>query len=261
MKKVLLLIILFLSIQMYYAQNDLSTELELAYKNDSSERLDWFLMNWHLKSSPISSEQFQKLSDTVIAVYEIYEKFYNPFELDKIKGSEYGNHYYNPIDYIIISPTINVRFVDKFLNYLWMDSLSYKKNLLCEFSIDNFAPRLHFPYHKVLYLTSDYDSVITKFLKNEQSPFGAEGIMNTAQPIGESKKRVEFLRPKIKIISGHWGGYWHLTTHPDIRMIELNSSLDTARVRFRLVYQFGEAMFKKSNGEWSLVYSKITGQE
>ena len=60
---------------------------------------------------------------------------------------------------------------------------------------------------------------------------------------------------------GHWGGYWHLFSHPLVTGITFENDLKTAHINFRVVYQFGIATLKKDNNRWTLVDSEMTGIE
>ena len=44
----------------------------------------------------------------------------------------------------------------------------------------------------------------------------------------------------------HWGGYWHLETHPDIGGIIFNKTLTKAKIDFRVGYQDGKAILERN---------------
>ncbi len=82
--------------------------------------------------------------------------------------------------------------------------------------------------------------------------------MNPARSSGESEKRKAFLENDIKIWYGHWGSYWQLDSYPVVYSITFDKRMLYARVDFRMVYEGGEAVLKKKNGQWVLVTSKRT---
>ena len=82
--------------------------------------------------------------------------------------------------------------------------------------------------------------------------------MNPSRPAGESEKRYKAIRTFIPVLHGHWGGYWHLETHPSVFFIVFNKSLTTARFDFRIGYQGGEATLVKNSKGWTIKKSEAT---
>ena len=82
--------------------------------------------------------------------------------------------------------------------------------------------------------------------------------MNPSRARGQSEKRLEFMNKKLNIIHGHWGGYWHIETHPMVFSINFNKKRNLAKVNYRLVYQGGEAIYVKKNGKWTLKEAYLT---
>ena len=62
---------------------------------------------------------------------------------------------------------------------------------------------------------------------------------------------------QLKIFPGQWFG-WHFLTHPEVEIIYFNSTLDSATVHFRIVFEGGEARFAKNNDKWEMHESKLT---
>jgi hypothetical protein len=60
------------------------------------------------------------------------------------------------------------------------------------------------------------------------------------------------------VLHGHWGGYWHIATHPDVSNIIFNHSFTKAQIVFRVGYQGGEAMAEKHDDQWIITNSKTT---
>ena len=125
-------------------------------------------------------------------------------------------------------------------------------------SIVDFRPKIEFKNVRILYLTPKYSKIINEFLGNKYYPLGTGGIMNPARAKGTSEKKLDFLNSKMKIIYGHWGGYYHIETHPDVFSIDFNKDLTLAKVNYRLGYQGGEATYKRHNGKWIFIDGHLT---
>jgi hypothetical protein len=86
--------------------------------------------------------------------------------------------------------------------------------------------------------------------------------MGPAEPKGETGKRYQFIRNYIPILYGHWGGYWHLSTHPEIEYVFINNQLNHALVHYRIGYNFGYAELKKVNDDdWVMLWANMNGIE
>ena len=86
---------------------------------------------------------------------------------------------------------------------------------------------------------------------------GESSVMSPALPEGESKRRADFIGGQIRVWSGHWGG-WHIATHPWVEEIEVNEELTEARLDFKLVYEWGEAFFRRQEDGWQMTSSELT---
>ncbi len=137
-------------------------------------------------------------------------------------------------------------------------SLQQERTDLPVDSLTNFRPVVQVPGKTALYLTPALRETLTAFLGGTQVPMGTGGIMNPARSKGESAKRQRFLEQQIKIWYGHWGGYWQLTSYPEAYTITLDPQLTYARVSFRMVYEGGYAIFKRTGARWVLITAKRT---
>ncbi len=230
-------------------------------------------------------EIFLSLKD----VYEIFSDFYTPFDLRRIGGSEWGDSLYFGVDYLVVQNRIDFSIVktpDKkqiILNYLknnitdsteyeefsstlMKDTLDYSLGLLYCNSLDyiykdsimDFRPNLDLEMVDVLYSKYKYINILSRFLKSKHYKFGFGGIMNPARAKGKSKRRLDWVNTKVKIFQGHWGGYWQMTTYPRVVNILFDKNRKTALVYFIMVYEGGEALYKKIDNKWTLVNSKLT---
>jgi len=229
--------------------------LESAYEKKSQILYSQFLQNWEDDSKPIIVSD--SLNELQKDVYSIFIDFYNPFKLERIGTGEWGKKLYYNIEYVVVQNSIYTRtFKTDSLNF---DMFERKDSLVQSIdSIINFRPAIKLKQAKTLYLLPEYDVAINQFLGNEHYPLGTGGIMNPSTPKDSSAERLDFLNKKLKIIYGHWGGYWHIETNPEVFSIDFNNDRTIAKVNYRLVYQGGEAMYKKENGKWKFVNAHLT---
>jgi len=235
--------------------------LNLAYQNKSNGMLGEFFSRWQQEIQPISEQEFASQSEIEQTIHEIFEKFYDPRYPSKLGGSEWGDKLYQGHSYFIVHNKLYYRQVDEpgSENTLWFSSREeYEQFVATRDSIDNFRPRLDFSKTKVVYLTEKYESLLNDFLGRDLSQVGESNIANPAQAEGESQNRLQFLKKKANIIPGHWGFSWHILTHPEIRLIELDNNLQKAHIEFRIVYEGGYAKFEKEPQGWKMVDAKIT---
>jgi len=217
-----------------------------AYEKNSADSLKLILDSWSRENQSKSSVSL--IDDTHRDVYKIYQEFYTPLDLSRIGDSEWGPGIYQDVGYVIIQNHI-------FFDYNY-DAEVY--NVEETDTIWDFRPEITFDNVKTLYLTDNYAIAINEFLGTEFNPLGTGGVMNPASPTEESWVRWQFLNQFIYIVPGHWGGYWHIETHPEAHVIHFNPQRTKARLHFRLIYQGGEAEFQKSGNTWQMVSSKLT---
>ena len=122
----------------------------------------------------------------------------------------------------------------------------------------SFRPPVSFSNKKVVYLTTAYKQLLNNFLGNEHVKLGEESIMQVAYSKGESAKRMKFINKAVKIIYGHWGGYWQYETYPKAYNIIFDSKLRHAVVNFRYGYGGGYAILKKQNNQWCIISAELT---
>lgn len=124
-----------------------------------------------------------------------------------------------------------------------------------------FRPPVSFEGRKIVYLTDEYEKLLTSFLKDEHIDLGENNIMQPAFSIGESKEREKFINCKTHIIYGHWGGYWQYETYPKAFGIIFDEQLQRAVIHYRIVYSGGYAVMEKRNGTWTFVEARDTWME
>jgi hypothetical protein len=190
----------------------ISDELELAFKRNQQDSLSQIFIDWNKNVKP-NSDSFIYQNDTISAVFGVFKEFYKPLDLLKLGDWEWGNDLNSNSKYVVVQNKI-------FYTILADNKIDDQESAKLKFdSIINFRPPINMENEKVLYLTKEYAKSINIFLGTESTKLGEGGIMNPSRPAGESEKRYLFLRHYIPILHGHWGGYWHISTHPEISYI------------------------------------------
>ncbi len=69
---------------------------------------------------------------------------------------------------------------------------------------------------------------------------------------------MDFINNAVRIFYGHWGGYWQYETYPQASSIIFDSQMKRAVVNFRFVYEGGQVLMEKQNGEWTIVSGRLT---
>lgn len=268
----------------------LSNPIYRAYILNSENRIEVYMEKWNKSYNDNYSSQN---NDTVKAIYEVFDAFYTPRDLKRIGESEWGDSIYvnpkyilvqNKICYSVLKPDqyyesilndtyvvkdkdtvlisdLNLKVTDSAFYTQLLESVKSEDGWKKEACIENFRPKTIYSHDEILYEDKKYYPRIAKYLGNAHFDFGVPNLMSPAQPKRSNRNRQNFLMPYLVVWHGHWGSYWHVTTHPLVRSIILDNDLATARVYFRVVYQFGGATLKKRDGAWVLIESELTGIE
>lgn len=218
-----------------------------AYASRSDQLLHKFYDDWAKATPPRPAEEIDRLPEADREIYHLYQEFYDPRDIKRIGGSEWGDSIYSKVAFCLLQDEVRYAFADT----IGEDGSMTKKSIY-KF-VKDFRPATKFAYPHALVLIPEYDTLLNQFLGNTHYPFGAGNIMSPAAANGESEKRQAFLQHFIRIWYGHWGGYWQLHTYPIVNSVIFNRSFDRALVEYQIVYEGGEALFKKINGRWTLV--------
>ncbi|NPD48188.1 hypothetical protein [Lentimicrobium sp. S6] len=235
-----------------HSAKELISILDSTYENQDSLRLIEFFNIWNLDLQP-NNKKYTAQNERIESVYNIYRTFYIPSSPFNLGDWESFHIPENSLEYFVIQNKIfySVLPDNDFEKFHW------KTNKID--SINNFKPKLeHLGQNRILYLTPEYINSLNGFLGSKYKELGTDNIMSPSLPEGESEKRYSFLKKHIHILHGHWGGYWHLETHPDVSVIVINQDLTKAIIHFRYGYQGGETVLEKENGVWIIKSSKAT---
>jgi hypothetical protein len=247
-----------LSLTLLSRGQDQKLLLAQAYQSNSLAKLRVFFENWTKETPALSSPDIDKLNDTARNVYLVFKAFYDPLQLGKTGGSEWGNNIYKQAKYFLLQDKVLFAVVDtldedvnKKDRFEWPQPLKYD-------TIEHFRPQVSFKFPKTVTLTENYDLLLNGFLGDDHSKLGAGNIMSPAASKGESKVRKEFLEKCIKIWYGHWGGYWQLLSYPSATSVIFDKAFKTAVINYRLVYEGGYAYLRRVDGVWTLIEAQRT---
>ena len=128
----------------------------------------------------------------------------------------------------------------------------FVKNMPAD-SIMDFRPPVKAADKVPVYLTPAYEDLLVTFLGNQDMPLGSGRGPYPTRSRKESGNRKKFLETYIRLFYGHWGGYWQLVSYPLVHYVTFDRNREYARVDFRMVYEGGEAVLHKENGQWTLL--------
>lgn len=229
---------------------DAADLLHEAYREQSDEKLRAFFSRWQDEIRPITEEELTSRPAIERALYSLYEAFYDPRFPSRLGGSEWGDGIYANAEFFIAQSKLYFRQVPEpgGMDRSRFDSdESFQAYIMSRDSLTNFRPRLRFPDTEVVYLTEEFESLISDFLTVATST----SSWRDHELQEERERRRQFIGRMAHIIPGHWFG-WHILTHPEAYMVEIDSTLTRARVEFRIVYEGGYADFEREDGEWRL---------
>ena len=241
-----------------------ATLLNKAYKSNSSKKFKLFLDRWSKSSTPISSKALSKQDDTIKMVYELYTAFYQPKDLSPLGVPEGGNAAYANASYLVIQDNIKYAVENALPVFGTTDSEQPDYNKLDETInsskavpkiIKNFRPKVDFETTKILSLTAYYDSALSRFLKIKPSTAPKNAALQNQ--LEHDEKKEHFLSQYLVMIKRHWGQYWDIISYPEASQITLDRSLHYAVINYRFSGKAGIAYYKKNEGKWMLVGSRI----
>lgn len=229
-----------------------------------------YFRNWKEESLQLTKTEYgDKLEESL---YGIYRAVFKPYYLEPLtkEGERLGYFEQDLIEVINRTPYV---VTQNKINYIIRDFHEIEGQDLFEYfifnrirrdeihTLEDFYPKVDLNEGKVLHLTKRYEDELNLFLGAEEQPFGKGSIMAPAKPKGETLKRYEFIRNYIPVLYGHWGGYWHLITHPEIGYVILDKELDQAIAEYRIGYEFGYAQVRRTDGEYRITRAILNGIE
>jgi hypothetical protein len=224
--------------------NKIAQQLERAYQSGSQSALNTVFKMWQETIPPYSSDVFNSFSDTIQQVYNVFQSFYCPTELNRITGGEHEN-FETDFRYIVAQNSLEFAVVDTNPQYYY-----YMGVTSWEGSIPDFRPHSNEAAFPVVYLSAQADTMIYKYLYQAD---------RTPEP--DHQQRVTFLQKAIQLTHHHWISNYHKATMPIVSKIYMNDMFTQALVMFRVFYQFGEAYLERANNKWILFHSELKSIE
>ena len=219
-----------------HSESELLLQLESANSSANADEYYDFFKTWNRNVRPNKSEYIYQ-SNTIATLYDVFRAVYLPLALDKLGSWEVGTWLNGKSKYIVVQNQIEYQISEN-------DSIAGRDD--SSIVIRNFRPPVNIPDTMVLYLTSEYRNAVTTFLDAD------------TLSMRDSASRYITLKQYITIIPGHWGGYWHVETHPAIYSIRLNKNLTRAKAYFRIGYEGGEALLVRTGNVWRITESNMT---
>jgi len=224
--------------------SELAQQLETAYQQNSQELLNEFFGDWKSNLPSYSNNKISTFSDTVEQVYKIFNEFYSPEELNRIKGGGHENFESN-FRYIVAQNSLHYTIVDTNPKFYYYAGVSAIENI-----IGDFRPSGNALTKPVVFLSEEMESLIFDFFFHDLN-----------EPKDDLDSRVTFLRQAIQLTHHHWIYDFHKATMPIVENIYINDSFNKALVTFRVFYQFGDAYLERKNNNWELIESRLTAIE
>ena len=291
-----LIILLMLATLTVSCQSDPQAQLlKEAYRSKTTKLLYTFFDNW---SEEVKSNEGEAQNPYVAEAHKVFAAFYQPQQiiardidchvlynekpyfivqgsLWKILQAETILYNQEEIDSLMIARIRRMYSDDTVEQQDWIKYVRDNHPNLCYESSDairqfeliatttldsavEFRPPVHFEGKKVVYLTKKYEKMLNSFLGKRHIAFSEENIMQPAKSKGKSLSKHRFFNQAALIFYGHWGGYWQFETYPKANQIIFNPEMNRAVVLFRYVYEGGEAVLEKQNGEWKVVDTRFT---
>jgi hypothetical protein len=219
----------------------IDSPLERAFRQGSRVRLIAFLDEWHSSVPPASDDDVRAEPAAVREAYELFPVLYNPRDLSRTGGSQWGARFMSDIRYAIVQDGIRVQVEGQPATF-----------------VNRFRPRIRLGDLRVLYPDERHVRWLQAFLGCDMTEVGAGGITNPAQPRGESPSRFRFLAQLLPIRAAAFGDKWHLATHPLMASVHFDPTLTNASLSFRVVHEGGRGVAEKRDGVWRVVHAYRT---
>ncbi len=241
-------------ILLYFGCSDNIT-LEMAYQQNSNEKLNQFLKNWINEYKPLTDNERKKLSPFEQNGYSIYEEFYkqNSYFVDSLTSGSL----YRKTKYFLVQNNLYIFLYDELdmqenimLSLDGLSDRSYEKII-----VNDFRPIIKNPDYDVLYITDKYREILREFLLGEYD--NVYNIEVNTEEIDEVLNRVRFLNRELSVFPSHWLSPWRIESHPVIESIKFDKNFNNAIVSYNIEYYGKAVIFKKIDDLWKMGKSEI----
>jgi hypothetical protein len=289
MNKIFILILFTSSLVFSQSQEEL---LNKAFEQKSYKLLDKFFENWRMEKTPISDEEYQKLSDIEKDVYDVFYEFYNPkinHKIDFSKKNSAENSFDKYVKFYVMDTKINygILFSDnydslmrihwrnehkgskKYNNSLYIYNPFIENDKLNESEIYNYF------YDEYLFdsiSTCEHISDFRPFIKDTlvkilyynpkydsiiskfiEYSVEEKGGYEPYELIRTNSVKTGFLREYIHTIGNQCREHSVLRTVPTVKKIVFTKKRDFAKISYETPYYYGFSNYKKIYGKWKFV--------
>ncbi len=243
---------------------------EKSFENNDIEMLDHFFETWENQSTPISKNELSKLSKIKKYTYSLFQTFYYPFgihERDIPKEFRKKNSDpdsleklflpYKKPEYIILQNNIYMGIVNDFKKIIDTNEFNVDQFIVSKDSILNFRPTVDVKNKKGLFIKEKYYDIFYDFVMDSLEYLARGDEKDHEMYLDLCKvadRKMDFLKSKIGIQYGHWGGI-HVETLPFVHLILFNKGMWLAKVYFRETWWTGgEAYYIRIGNIWIKLY-------
>jgi hypothetical protein len=226
-----------------------SSSLDQAYHHQSVAILDEWFTRWHDAVPPITSRELAGQSDTVKAVYALFQTIFNPLDYSKL-GAPWGPNQRNrAVRYAIIQKSVSYRIVDS-LPADRVPPWGSRMETRSSGAVTDFRPDVRPDGLIRVYLTEPYEQALTSFLLDDDLHPRAGTIPHP---------RSQFLWPYLVVRSEGWVRAWQFATPPWIYSITFDRTLHRAIVGCALDgHSVDELLMEHRGEEWVILDHKIS---
>lgn len=257
-----------------------SDHLNYAFEKHSDSLLDLYFEEWVKQSKTICESDNKPKTEIQLALSDIMKTFYTSNEVTSWVKKDLVGDDWKITPYAIRDHSFKVTIWDlkdistyyynrKYISDYGKDKVGHKtvkvENINCKSGNDSTT---------ILFLNCEYGKAFKEFLKykevkipnqkeyfswHERSTYPIDmrfyftnKFNFVRNHLSEDYQKVYFLNNHLSFVHSHDYNSWNIYTHPGVYRVGFNKHKTQAMFSFYLEYNFGEALFKKDNGNWYL---------
>ena len=219
----------------------------------------WTSASHSSASIPITEEQLARKWEIEQHAYHVFEAFYSPKDLSRL-GRTRNADLYDDVAFALVQSEINISLLDTIPEenprVFGRAGHTLQDLAISRFDVLGFKPRVQVEGAETVYLTKPLQTALRRFLSGSKEP-----VRMNREQAREATRKIEFLQPYVKVLWKHWGGGWHLETHPVVLSITFDRAMVNAVVNFRIKHRGGRARFQRKGEVWRMTSSVQTWME
>lgn len=213
----------------------LHQRLHAAYIARSSALLDSFLTSWETDTTLKPLTTAQCASDTLRALYGVFQAFADSFYQD-------------------LQPTIILPNEMRFAALDPLDAGPYPRGenpprVLYQGIDRNFRPVYSNGKARILYFSRAYAIALHRFVRR---PYFGSSSFN--DDVVQEPLRIKFLSKRLEPMITHWGESYIFISQPEVRSIDFSADLSQAIVNYAKATYYGNSLlYKRTPDGWRFV--------